>query len=96
MWPPVAAVAQMVEHVIRNDGVGGSSPFSGTSLLSQAIDWVVFSKLAGILDHLIVDLLNGGVHEHFAAVTSRQFGLAEQRDSAVHHFPKRFMQPSRS
>ena len=26
-----AAVAQMVEHVIRNDGVGGSSPFSGTS-----------------------------------------------------------------
>jgi len=40
--------------------------------------------------------LNGGVHEHFAAVTSRQFGLAEQRDSAVHHFPKRFMQPSRS
>ena len=25
-----AAVAQMVEHVIRNDGVGGSSPFSGT------------------------------------------------------------------
>ncbi len=26
-----AAVAQMVEHVIRNDGVEGSSPFSGTS-----------------------------------------------------------------
>ena len=28
-----AAVAQLVEHVIRNDGVGGSSPFSGTILL---------------------------------------------------------------
>jgi hypothetical protein len=27
----LAAVAQMVEHVIRNDGVGGSSPFSGTT-----------------------------------------------------------------
>jgi HemY protein len=26
-----AAVAQLVEHVIRNDGVGGSSPFSGTT-----------------------------------------------------------------
>ena len=25
-----AAVAQLVEHVIRNDGVGGSSPFCGT------------------------------------------------------------------
>ena len=29
--PKGAAVAQLVEHVIRNDGVGGSSPFSGTS-----------------------------------------------------------------
>ena len=27
----VAAVAQMVEHVIRNDGVVGSSPISGTN-----------------------------------------------------------------
>lgn len=26
-----AAVAQMVEHVIRNDGVVGSSPISGTT-----------------------------------------------------------------
>jgi hypothetical protein len=26
-----AAVAQLVEHIIRNDGVGGSNPFSGTS-----------------------------------------------------------------
>ena len=25
-----AAVAQLVEHVIRNDGVGVSIPFSGT------------------------------------------------------------------
>lgn len=25
-----AGVAQLVEHVIRNDGVGGSSPFTGT------------------------------------------------------------------
>ena len=31
VYQTVAAVAQMVEHVIRNDGVGGSSPFSGTT-----------------------------------------------------------------
>ncbi len=30
---PKAAVAQLVEHVIRNDGVGGSSPLSGTTFL---------------------------------------------------------------
>src|SRR3954451_9123933 len=27
-----AAIAQLVEHVIRNDGVGGSSPSCGTTL----------------------------------------------------------------
>lgn len=29
--PPVAALAQLVEHLIRNEGVGGSNPSSGTS-----------------------------------------------------------------
>src|SRR6185503_8232529 len=29
-----AAIAQPVEHVIRNDGVGGSSPSCGTRFLS--------------------------------------------------------------
>ncbi len=29
----IAAVAQLVEHLIRNEGVGGSSPFRGTTLL---------------------------------------------------------------
>ena len=29
---PFAAIAQLVEHVIRNDGVGGSNPSCGTSL----------------------------------------------------------------
>ena len=28
-----AAIAQLVEHVIRNDGVGGSNPSCGTSAL---------------------------------------------------------------
>jgi hypothetical protein len=32
----VAAIAQLVEHVIRNDGVGGSSPSCGTSLRSRS------------------------------------------------------------
>ena len=27
-----AAVAQLVEHLIRNEGVGGWSPFRGTTL----------------------------------------------------------------
>jgi hypothetical protein len=31
-----AAIAQLVEHVIRNDGVGGSSPSCGTSFLRPA------------------------------------------------------------
>jgi hypothetical protein len=30
-----AAIAQLVEHVIRNDGVGGSSPSCGTSFLQS-------------------------------------------------------------
>ena len=33
--PPDAGVAQLVEHVIRNDGVGGSSPFTGTTVVIQ-------------------------------------------------------------
>ena len=33
----VAGVAQLVEHVIRNDGVGGSSPFSGTATLDHVV-----------------------------------------------------------
>ena len=28
--PCVAALAQLVEHLIRNEGVGGSNPSSGT------------------------------------------------------------------
>lgn len=34
-----AGVAQSVEHVIRNDGVGGSSPFAGT------ISFVLFIRI---------------------------------------------------
>ena len=41
-----AAVAQLVEHVIRNDGVGGSSPFTGTILLSNP------AEKSFALDHL--------------------------------------------
>ena len=31
MVPP-AGIAQLVEHLIRNEGVAGSSPVSGTTL----------------------------------------------------------------
>jgi hypothetical protein len=30
----IAALAQVVEHIIRNDGVRGSSPLSGTIFLA--------------------------------------------------------------
>jgi hypothetical protein len=33
MAPPRAALAQLVEHLIRNEGVGGSNPSSGTTTL---------------------------------------------------------------
>ncbi len=33
----VAALAQLVEHLIRNEGVGGSNPSSGTRNLSLAL-----------------------------------------------------------
>jgi hypothetical protein len=32
---PVAAIAQPVEHIIRNDGVGGSNPSCGTIIGSN-------------------------------------------------------------
>ena len=35
--PARAGVAQLVEHVIRNDGVVGSIPISGTSSNYQAV-----------------------------------------------------------
>ena len=33
----VAAIAQLVEHLIRNEGVGGSNPSCGTTLASQNV-----------------------------------------------------------
>src|SRR5258708_4943545 len=34
-----AAVAQLVEHRIRNAGVGGSNPFGGTSIQTPSVPW---------------------------------------------------------
>lgn len=41
-----AAVAQLVEHVIRNDGVVGSSPISGTSKFDLIISHIKLVKLS--------------------------------------------------
>lgn len=48
-----AALAQLVEHIIRNDGVAGSNPACGTVLLylTKYIDFL-FNSL--FLDHLLV------------------------------------------
>lgn len=37
--PGRAALAQVVEHIIRNDGVAGSSPASGTILHSTSLSF---------------------------------------------------------
>jgi hypothetical protein len=42
---PHAALAQLVEHIIRNDGVTGSSPVSGTSPSEALAPEVGFSAL---------------------------------------------------
>ena len=39
-----AAIAQLVEHVIRNDGVTGSNPVCGTSAFAQ---FAAFEKCLG-------------------------------------------------
>jgi hypothetical protein len=35
-----AAIAQLVEHVIRNDGVGGSNPSCGTSVCTRVFEFL--------------------------------------------------------
>ena len=44
--PSCAAVAQLVEHLIRNEGVGGSSPFRGTSFLKSFSRCLVRSRVS--------------------------------------------------
>jgi hypothetical protein len=42
----IAAIAQLVEHVIRNDGVGGSIPSCGT--IFQIISMLYLSGPTGL------------------------------------------------
>ncbi len=48
----IAALAQLVEHVIRNDGVSSSSLLSGTIFLSLSFKWrmAMPNQLRAILD----------------------------------------------
>src|SRR5207244_10965085 len=39
-----AAIAQLVEHVIRNDGVTGSSPVCGTSQINHLASFARYPK----------------------------------------------------
>ena len=50
---PDAAVAQLVEHLIRNEGVGGSSPFRGT---------IIINDIACIFALVLVTSERRGVH----------------------------------
>src|SRR5258707_10601633 len=43
--PTPAAIAQLVEHIIRNDGVGGSSPSCGTTTFTnRKLVWSVLER----------------------------------------------------
>ena len=48
--PDWAAVAQLVEHIIRNDGVGGSNPFSGTKSSSEMAETSERPVIQGVLE----------------------------------------------
>ncbi len=47
---PDAAIAQLVEHLIRNEGVGGSNPSCGTTLFNYlAPTWFSVASQKGSL-----------------------------------------------
>ena len=54
----LAAVAQLVEHVIRNDGVVGSSPISGTIFINQVPDFIGLFDFNPALIHPNIHPLN--------------------------------------
>ena len=41
---PVAGVAQLVEHLIRNEGVVGSSPITGTRIKKMVQQTIIIIK----------------------------------------------------
>ncbi len=45
--PLVAALAQLVEHIIRNDGARGSSPLSGTTPSTRQMREIRLKGLSG-------------------------------------------------
>ena|GEM_PF-6828472 len=66
-----AALAQLVEHIIRNDGVTGSSPVSGTRAFSQIVPKpLIFSGFWGICNFLMFPLCPAScphVYHHLGA-----------------------------
>jgi hypothetical protein len=66
--PSNAALAQSVEHIIRNDGVVGSNPISGTSfIVGIAGVWTLFQTasiyrnsrhlcIAKVLDNMLLGI----------------------------------------
>ncbi len=77
---PEAAVAQLVEHVIRNDGVGGSSPFSGTTLFCQKRD-LLFSRLvlSDLRHHYTLSKTSCSLWKRSAAIASSRALRAPQK-----------------
>jgi hypothetical protein len=46
-----AALAQLVEHIIRNDGVRGSNPLSGTTCFSFVFFGIEMKALSSSAKH---------------------------------------------
>ena len=60
MIVPYAGIAQLVEHLIRNEGVVGSSPISGTIKIHQTKDFQIYCVSATPIAFSIPPLWGGG------------------------------------
>ncbi len=66
--PPRAAIAQLVEHLIRNEGVGGSNPSCGT-IFSCIINTLQTNRLADLFEFVVGEA--PGKHHRATAETRR-------------------------
>jgi hypothetical protein len=78
-----AAIAQLVEHVIRNDGVGGSSPSCGTNQIKHLAKIASASKAARV-----GTVLANRLPKSTASMKKINFGPTSVRDySGLHVVP---------
>jgi hypothetical protein len=77
-----AAIAQLVEHVIRNDGVGGSNPSCGTTLFTCLATYPGMHSPVGRRTRVNgADRRNRGAKSGPAAVVPAWLQVQKRRDS---------------